>query len=83
VPTQPASPTPPLLSCAECESFEFKRDHPIRHALGYGPSSFSGFGEVMLAAMGARVPTHYERHRDEFARTGDPLALERMLRQVE
>jgi len=36
----------------------------------------------MNGMLGGAPATHYERHRDEYARTGDPLEMERMLRQV-
>jgi hypothetical protein len=78
--------------CSECEDFEFRRDRPLWWGMNQvlllvlpkpKPSPFASLG-LMWAAMlgGSQEPTHYERHREEYARTGDPLELERMLRQV-
>jgi hypothetical protein len=76
------------MRCEECEDFEFRRAHPIRWIVYRAlteryRSPFPNVAAIMLAAMGGKVATHYERHRDEFARTGDPVELDRMLRQVE
>jgi hypothetical protein len=44
--------------------------------------SFGPFTAMMAAATGRPAPTWYERHRDTYARTGDPAELARMLRHV-
>jgi hypothetical protein len=50
---------------------------------GPRPSPFADLGLTWSAMLGGPSPaTHYERHHEEYARTGDPLELERMLRQV-
>ena len=80
------------MICRECEDFEFRRDRPLWWGLNQAllillpkpkPSPFAGLGSMWSAMLGGRQePTHYERHHEEYARTGDPLELERMLRQV-
>ena len=46
------------------------------------PSPFTQATWGMRALLGMREPTWYERHRDEYARTGDPAEFKRMLRHV-
>lgn len=78
------------MSCAECEDFEFCRDRPLRWLLTtlftrlmVRAYPLNGLCGVLSIAIGGQPPpTHYEHHREEYARTGDPLEMERMLRQV-
>lgn len=42
----------------------------------------ASYGRAMSAALGVRSPSWYEKHRDEWVRTGDDLELARMLRHV-
>lgn len=37
---------------------------------------------MIAVAYGAPAKTAYDRHRDEYERTGDPVELTRMLRHV-
>ncbi|NUR38795.1 MAG: hypothetical protein HOV73_01745 [Streptomyces sp.] len=37
---------------------------------------------VYRAALAGAPATPYDRHREEYVRTGDPIELERMLRHV-
>jgi hypothetical protein len=52
------------------------------HSDRRGRHPLEGIGRAFTALMGQREPSHYDRHRDEYARTGDPRELRRMLRQV-
>lgn len=44
---------------------------------------FAGVGKVMLAAIGARTLSQYEKHRADWERTGHTAHLKRMLRHVD
>jgi hypothetical protein len=83
------------MICAECEEFELQRDNWRSWLLQRAmlailpkpkPSPFAGLSSLISAALGggtsAPPVTHYDRHRDEYARTGDQIELQRMLRQV-
>jgi hypothetical protein len=78
------------VNCPECADYELRRDHlliwaALRAAAVFGPrpSPFAGLGESLSVMLGGKAaPTHYQRHHDEYARTGDSLEMERMLRQV-
>ena len=86
------------MICDECESYEYKRDHPLRWMMRAAqvwlltqaapkPSPVTlmlrSMGSLLGAMSGsAAPPTHYERHRNEWVRTGSRLELQRMLRQV-
>lgn len=46
-------------------------------------NQFASVGLVMLAALGGKTGTWYDRHRTDYVQTGDPRHLARMLRHVE
>ena len=60
-------------------------------ALGLGPSRqtrhlqsmMSGMSGVMLAAIGGKPRTWYDRHREAYEASGDPAELTRKLRHID
>lgn len=75
-------------SCRRAELTPFQRAYEYALDLVIGPTPAQRVQQVaemgsamMRVAMGGAV-TPYERHRDEFIRTGEPEELERMLRHV-
>jgi hypothetical protein len=86
-----------LVICDECEEYELRRDHwrswlVQRALLAVLPkpkrSPFAGISSMVSAALGGGTwssapPSHYDRHREEYARTGSEIELQRMLRQID
>lgn len=75
-----------MTFCEECRRAELTPWQRIREDLWdavHGGSSalrfVRAYGATLSAAMGR---TAYDRHRDEYVRTGDERELRRMLRHV-
>ena len=65
------------LYAKKAGDFVFGRDpREVIAAMNFGTSS------MLSVMMGGKAKTWYDRHKEEFEKTGDELELERMLRHV-
>lgn len=80
-----------MVDCRECDRAELRAAGRVLGPLlvavydwqeRRNRSPLAGIGETFRAMLGGAEPSPYERHRDEYARTGDGRELARMLRHV-
>jgi hypothetical protein len=87
-----------VIECQECAAAEYREAHPVRAMIRaaaagiYAEFKRPSLADIvrdqavwmgdMLRLVGGGHTSHYNRHRDEFVRTGEQLELDRMLRVI-
>lgn len=76
----------PDTDCRDCWQAEASFIANARDQFGMSQTGaqarIGSFSTIISIAMGGTEPSWYERHRDDWARTGDEKHLKRMLRHV-